>query len=87
MSALPLVIFLVATIWSISQSSKRVLTVVWIISSLGVVVGLLWVLSVLVPYGPGVLGHAAAPASFLTSAIFGIGHAKAHPRTAASSAQ
>jgi len=80
MSALPLVVFLAGTIWAISQSAKRLMTVLWILGSIVVVLGLMWVLSLAMPYGAEVLGHAAAPLVLFIPAIVGVGHARAHRR-------
>jgi hypothetical protein len=81
MNALPLAIFLAGVIWAITQSAKRLMTVLWIVGSIAVVIGLLWVLSLAMPYGAGVLGHAAAFLVLVIPAVVGVGHARAHRRT------
>ena len=81
MNALPLAIFLAGVIWAITKSAKRLITALWIVSSIAVVVGLLWVLSLALPYGTDILGHAAAPLVLLIPAVVGVGHARAHRRS------
>lgn len=81
MKAVPLLIFVVAVSWAISQSAKRWMTVLWIVASIAIVIVLAFVLSLAMPYGAEILGHAAAPLIFIIPSIVGVGHARAHKRT------
>lgn len=80
MNALPLVVFLGGAIWAITKSAKRLITVLWIVGSFAAVVGLMWVLSLAMPYGAEILGRAAAPVALMVPAVAGVGHARVNRR-------
>ena len=76
MNAFPLLIFLAGVTWAITRSAKRLVTVLWIVGSIVVIIGLLWVLSLAMPYEASVLGHAAATLVLLIPAAVGVIHAR-----------
>src|SRR5438876_9823869 len=84
MTALPLLIFIMAASWAITQSAKRWITALWIVVSTAVVIGLAYVLSLAMPYGAAILGHAAAPLCLLVPSVVAVAHARAHRRVKAS---
>lgn len=59
MTALPLLAYLAAVVWAVSSSSSRWMTLLWIVIGLGATLGVFFVLSLIMPYGAGVLGHTA----------------------------
>jgi hypothetical protein len=74
--------YLTAVIWAIVTSSKRWMTVLWVVAGLVAIVGVAFLCSLIWPFEAGVLGHLAAPISMLTSALAGITHMRAHKRPA-----
>jgi hypothetical protein len=59
------------------------MTLLWIIVGFAAAVGVLFICSAIWPFEAGVLGHLAAPAGMLTSALVGINHMRAHRRVSA----
>lgn len=79
-SPLALVAYLVAVTWAIMQSNKRWMTVLWIVSGLGVTLGLFALAAAIWPDFAGVLGHVAVIPTLLISALAGINHMRSHRR-------
>lgn len=82
-SGLPGLLYLFAVGWSIWQSNKRWMTVLWIVAGLAATLCVFFVLSLLWPDLAGVLGHAAVIPTLLVSALAGINHMRSHRRMSA----
>jgi len=76
MTGVPLLFFVAVVVWAVIQSSKRWMTLLWMVVGFIGTVGVLWLVSLLLPYGSGVLGHTAAALSFFISGMIGIVHTR-----------
>ena len=81
-----LLLWLGAVVWAIVESSKRVLTVLWIVVSLASVTGTLYVCSLIWPFGAAIFAHLVLPLGEVISAAVGIEHMRRHKRGSAPSA-
>jgi hypothetical protein len=75
--------YLTAVTWAIIASNKRLATTLWVVMSLAAVVGVAFFCSLIWPFEAALLGHLAAPAAMITSALAGISHMRMHTRAAA----
>jgi hypothetical protein len=82
-SPLPLAAYLVAVTWTMVQSNKRWMTLLWIVAGLAVTLGLFVVAAYVWPEMAGVLGHVAVIPTLLVSALAGINHMRSHRRATA----
>jgi hypothetical protein len=76
MIAVSLFFFIAVLAWAITQSNKRWMTLLWMVVGLIGTVMVLWLISLLLPYGSDILGHTAAALSFFISGMVGIIHAR-----------
>ncbi len=83
MNSFAFLVYLTLVIWAITQSTKRWITLLWIISSIAVTIGVFWLLSLMLPYGAAILGHVALPVSMLISGLIGVNHMRANRRISA----
>lgn len=73
-------LYIAVVVWSLLESSKRLMTAVWIVVSLFLTLGVFFVMSLIWPELAGVLGHVAAIVCFLVSALVGLNYMRAHRR-------
>ena len=74
------VVYLIVVTWSILQSNRRWMTLLWIILGLAVTLGVFAGLAAVWPDRAGVLGHTAAIPTLLVSALLGVNHMRSHRR-------
>jgi len=79
-SPVPLIAYLVAVTWALMHSSKRWMTLLWIVGSLAVMLSLLYAASLIWPDLAGTLGYVAAIPTLLVSGLAGINHMRTHRR-------
>lgn len=77
-----LLIYLAIVIWALTESAKRLMTLMWVIVTIGAILGVFMLLGQIMPWGAGVLGHAALPVCMAISAFVGVTHMRAHRRPA-----
>jgi hypothetical protein len=70
--------YLVVVTWAILQSTRRWMTLLWIVVSLAATVGVFALAGAIWPDLAGVLGHVAAIPSLLISALVGVNHMRSH---------
>ena len=79
-TAMPAILYLFAVVWAIVHSSKRWLTFLWIVSSLGLTLGLFAAAAMIWPNRGAGLGDLAGLLAPLISGMVGIDHMRRHRR-------
>ncbi len=77
------VLLLIAIGWSVVESSRRWMTLLWIVVTLTAVVFALWGASLIWPYGAEIFGHIVIPVGLLLAAFVGVSHMRLHRRVRA----
>ncbi len=77
-----LLIYLVIVIWALTESAKRLMTLLWVIVAIATTLGLFMLLGEIMPWGTVILGHAALPVCIAISAFVGVTHMRVHRRAA-----
>src|SRR5438477_9703884 len=83
-SVLPLLLYLLAVTFAITQSRLRWLTFLWVLVGLGATIALFFVLSLIWTDLAGVLGHVVLIPALLVSVLVGLNHMRTHRRTSTS---
>jgi hypothetical protein len=76
-------LYLAAVTWSIIGSSKRWMTLLWVVVTLAAVLGVFGLCSLIWPSGAAIFGDLAAICGMLVSGFVGINYMRAHKRPAA----
>ena len=72
--------YLALVTWAIIKSNRRWMTLLWIVASLAVSVGLFAGAAQIWPDLTDMFGHMALIPSLLVSALVGVNHMQSHPR-------
>lgn len=73
------VLLLIAIGWSVRESGRRWMTLLWIVVTLTTVVCAAWVASLIWPYGAEIFGYTVVPVALLLAAFVGFNHMRTPP--------